>query len=70
MRAPYSPEKLYTVGETLVIGCIKDACQEMLDDITAHKVSQISMSNDAISHRINNFAEDTEDQLIAQVEPS
>ena len=42
-------KKPYTVGETHVIGCIKDECLEMLGDIAALKVSQVPMSNDTIA---------------------
>ena len=62
--------KPYTVGETLIIGCIKDECQEMLGEIAAQKVSQLPMSNETIAHHIHNLAEDMEDQLIAQVKSS
>ena len=60
-------KKPYTVGETLVIGCIKVVCQEMLGKIPAQKASQVPLSNDTIARRIHNLAEDIEDQLIAQV---
>ena len=38
-------KKPYTVycGETHVIGCIKDVCQEMLSEIAAHNVSEVPM---------------------------
>ena len=48
------------------MGCIKDVCQEMLEDIAAQKISQVPMSNDTIARRIHNLAEDMDDLLIAQ----
>ena len=60
-------KKMYTVGEILVIGCIKD---EMLGEIAAQKVSQVPMSNDTITRRIHNLAEHMDGQLIAQVKSS
>jgi len=34
-------KKPYSIGETLVIGCIKDVCSEMLGETAAKKVAQV-----------------------------
>ena len=40
--------KPYTIGETLVHGCIKDVVIEMLGAPAARKVAQVPLSNDTI----------------------
>jgi len=60
-------KKPYTIGETLVIGCIKDVCMEMLGEAAARKVAQVPLSNDTIARRIHDLAQDMEDQLIGQI---
>ena len=63
-------KKPFTVGETLVHGCISDVCQEMLGEAAAKKVSLVPLSNDTIARRIHDLAEDMEDQLITQIKSS
>ena len=60
-------KKPYTIGETLVIGCIQDVCMEMLGEPAAKKVAQVPLSNDTIARRIHDLAHDMEDQLIGQI---
>ena len=57
-------KKPYIIGETLVIGCIKDVCMEMLGEAAARKVAQVPLSNDTIALRIHDLAQDMEDQLM------
>jgi hypothetical protein len=59
--------KPYAIGETLVIGCIKDVCMEMLGEPVAKKVAQVPLSNDITARRIHDLAHDTEDQIIKQI---
>jgi hypothetical protein len=56
-----------TIGETLVAGCIKDVCLEMLGEPAAKKVAQVPLSNNTIARRIDDLAQDMEDQLIEQI---
>lgn len=60
-------KKPYTIAETLVIGCIKDVCKEMLGESAARKVAQVPLSNDTVARRIHDLAYDMEDQLIVQI---
>jgi hypothetical protein len=57
-------KKPYTIGEALVVGCIKDVCLEMLGETAAKKVTQVPLSNDTIARRIDDMACDIEAQLI------
>ena len=60
-------KKPYTICETLVQGCIKDVCIEMLGEPAARKVAQVPLSNDTIARRIYELAHDMEEQLIEQI---
>ncbi|CAM5140280.1 unnamed protein product [Natator depressus] len=60
-------KKPYTIGETPVIGSIKDVCMEMVGEPAAKKVAQVPLSNDTIARRIHDLAHDMEDQLIGQI---
>jgi hypothetical protein len=60
-------KKPYIIGETLVSGCVKDVCLEMLGEQAAKKVGQVPLSNDTIARRIHDIADDIEDQLIEQI---
>lgn len=51
-------KKPYTIGETLMEGCIKDVCLEMLGEPAAKKVSQVPLSNNIIARRIDDLAQD------------
>lgn len=57
----------YTIAETLVKDCIKEVCLEMLGESAAKKVAQVPLSNDTIARRIQELANDMEDQLIQQI---
>ncbi|XP_026955338.1 SCAN domain-containing protein 3 [Sagmatias obliquidens] len=57
----------YTIAETLVKDCIKEVCLEMLGESAAKKVAQVPLSNDTIARRIQELANDMEDQLIEQI---
>ncbi|XP_037699832.1 SCAN domain-containing protein 3 isoform X2 [Choloepus didactylus] len=57
----------YTIAETLVKDCIKEVCLEMLGESAARKVAQVPLSNDTIARRIQELANDMEDQLIEQI---
>ena len=59
--------KPYTIGETLVQGCIKDVCIEMLGEPAARKVAQVPLSNGTIARRIDELAHDVEDRLIEEI---
>lgn len=60
-------KKPHTIGETLVMGCLKDVCWELFSEAAANKVAQIPLSNDTIARRIDNLAEYMEGQLIQQI---
>ena len=60
-------KKPYTIGETLLTGCLKDVCTEMLGEPAAKKVAQVPLSNNTIARRIDDLANDMEAQLIEQI---
>ncbi len=60
-------KKPYTIGETLVRGCIEDVCMEVLGKPAAMKVARVPLSGDTITQRIHDMAQDVEDQLIGQI---
>ena len=54
----------YSVGETLVKGCIQDVCLEVLGEAAAAKVP---LSNDTIARRTADLADNMEIQLVDQI---
>ena len=60
-------KKPFTIAETLVQDCLYDVCLEMLGESAAKTVAQVPLSNDTISRRIDELAEDMEEQLIQQI---
>jgi hypothetical protein len=59
--------KPYAIGETLVIGCIKDVCMEILGELAAKKVAQVPLSNCTIARRIHDLAHDLVDHLTEHI---
>ena len=60
-------KKPYTIGETLVMGCVKGICLEVLGKPTAEKVTHVPLSNDTIFRRIQDISQDMEEQLVNQI---
>ena len=60
-------QKPYSVGETLVKGCIQDVCLEVLGEAAAAKVAKVPLSNDTIARRIADLAANMEIQLVDQI---
>lgn len=63
LRASYKvalriAKKPFTTAETLVNGCLRDVCSEMFGDAAAKKVAQISPTNDTITRRNRDIAND------------
>ena len=60
-------QKPYSVGETLVKGCIQDVCLEVLGEAAAAKAAKVSLSNDTIAPRTADLADNMEIQLVDQI---
>ena len=60
-------QKSYSVGETLVKGCIQDVCLEVLDEAATAKAAKVSLSNDTIARRTADLAENMKIQLVDQI---
>ena len=57
-------QKPRSVGETLVKDCIQDVCLEVLGEAAAAKAAKVPLSNDIITRRTVNLADNMEIQLI------
>ena len=57
-------KKPYTIGEELILPAAVDMVSVMLDDASATKLKSIPLSNDTVARRINDIANDLQEQLI------
>lgn len=60
----------FTSGEKLIMPSVIDACREVLGPAAAAKVSAIPLSNDTVSRRIGEMADDIECQVLDRVRAS
>lgn len=60
----------FTMGEKLVMPSVVDACREVFGPAAATKVSEIPLSNDTVSRRIQDMAGDIESQVLARAHAS
>ena len=60
-------QKPYSVGETLVKGCIQDVCLEVLGEAAAAKAAKVPLSNDTIARRTADLDDNMEIQLVDQI---
>ena len=60
-------QKLYSVDETLVKGCIQDVCLEVLGEAAAAKDAKVPLSNDTIAPLTAGLADNMEIQLVDQI---
>ncbi|KAL6476274.1 hypothetical protein MHYP_G00147730 [Metynnis hypsauchen] len=57
-------KKPHTIAEELILPAALDMVSVMLDDKSAAKIKTIPLSNDTVSRRINDIANDLQEQLI------
>ncbi|XP_053171455.1 zinc finger BED domain-containing protein 5-like [Scomber japonicus] len=57
-------KKPHTIGEELILPAALDMVSVMLDDASAAKLKTIPLSNDTVARRINDIANDLQDQLV------
>lgn len=60
--------KAHTISETLIKPCIKDVVQCMFDEKSCQQIDKISFSNNTVSRRIHDMAEDIEQELILRLQ--
>lgn len=60
----------HTIAETLIKPCVEDIVKVMVDDKTAGVVNSIPMSDNTVSRRIYDMAEDVENSLISRLKIS
>lgn len=63
-------KKPYTIGEELIKPCMLKACEQILGMEAVEKSKVIPMSNNTIKRRIEDMAEDIENQIIKMVKNS
>lgn len=57
-------KKPHTIGKELILPAALDMVSVMLDDASAAKLKTIPLSNDTVARRINDIANDLQDQLV------
>ncbi|XP_060759506.1 zinc finger BED domain-containing protein 5-like [Neoarius graeffei] len=62
--------KLHTIGEDLLLPATKDIVKEMLGEDAAKKIDAVPLSDNTVSRRISDMAEDVSTQLLEQVRAS
>lgn len=62
-------KKPYSIGEELIMPCVKDICAECLVSRLSLRFVT-SLSNNTVMRRIGELAEDVEDQLLQQLQAS
>lgn len=62
-------KKPLNTGE-LILPCNKDVCLELFGDSSTCKINYVSLSDDAVTKRVEELAEDTEDQLLERSKSS
>lgn len=63
-------KKAYTIGEDLIKPCMLQVCEEVLGNQAVKKLKEIPMSANTIKRRIEEMAEDIENQVIIMVKNS
>lgn len=63
-------KKPYTIGEELIKPCMLKACEQILGMQAVQKLKVIPMSDNTIKRRIEDMAEDIENQIIKMVKNS
>lgn len=57
-------KKPHTIAEELILPVALDMVSVMLDDASAAKIKTIPLSNDTVARRINDIANDLQEQLV------
>lgn len=63
-------KKPFTIREELILPVSKDICCEMFGKAAANKIGQIPLSATTVTRRIDDIAEDIEEQLLERVNQS
>lgn len=63
-------KKPFTIGEDLIIPCAQEICREMLGESASNLISKVPLSNDTVRKRIDEMADDIEQQLVVKVQKS
>jgi hypothetical protein len=63
-------KKPFTITEELIIPCMKDICFELLCESASNKINCVPLSNNTIPRRVDELAEDMEEQLLQQIKTS
>jgi zinc finger BED domain-containing protein 5/7/8/9 len=62
--------KSFTIAEELLLPAAVDMCREMVGEVAAKKLLSIPLSNDTISRRILDMAEDIQQQFFCRIKSS
>ncbi len=62
--------KAHTIGETLILPAAKDLCSVMLGEAAASKIDSVPLSDNTISRRISDMAQDVKEQVLDSVRHS
>lgn len=60
-------KKPFIIGEELILPLAKDICRETFNNLAAAKIGQIPLSATTVTQRIDDTAEDIEEQLLERV---
>lgn len=63
-------KKSHTIGEDLILPATKDIVKELLGEEAAKKIDAVQLSDNTVSRRIGDMAEDVSAQLLDQVRAS
>ncbi len=63
-------KKPFTIGEELILSAAKDICREMFGEAAANKIGKIPLSATTVTRRIDDIAEDIEEQLLERINES
>ena len=62
--------KPFTIGEELILPAAKDICRELLGEAAVQNVTRVPLSASTITRRIDEIAEDIEEQLLESINES
>ncbi|XP_073671222.1 SCAN domain-containing protein 3-like [Paramisgurnus dabryanus] len=63
-------KKPFTIGEELILPAARDICREMLGESAASKIGQIPLSATTVTRRIDDIADDIENNLLERINKS
>ena len=60
-------KKLHTIGETLIKSCMLEAAQLVLNNASANRLKQISLSNNTVKERMQDMSQDIMRQVVEKI---